>query len=263
MGRVFSNQRIMGLAAACLFLSSLPVGGAQQAAYVEELKALAELHEQGMITDEEFAAKKAQLLGLDPKETTSETAEDPTLSQEQAPDAGQPMKIKLPEGTEIYLVFAEALSSGSNTEGDRFHLRVDDDVKVDGAVVIPRDAIAVGTVKVAKKRRRMGRAGQLSITLDYVKAGDERVRLRSSKTKEGEGRVGSTVALTVLFGPLGLLKRGKDIEVQEGSPITAFVDQDVELIVPVEQDVEVTVPVEQDVELTVPVDGEDEGGAEP
>ena len=50
--------------------------------------------------------------------------------------------------------------------------------------------------------------------LDYVKAGDERVRLRANKTKEGEGKVGSTVPLTVLFGPLG------------------FVDQDVDLIVP-------------------------------
>ena len=40
------------------------------------------------------------------------------------------------------------------------------------------------------------------------------------------------MALTVLFGPLGLLKRGKDIEVQKGQEMTAFVDQDVDLVLP-------------------------------
>lgn len=33
-------------------------------AYMEELKQLAELHEQGILSDEEFAAKKAQILSL-------------------------------------------------------------------------------------------------------------------------------------------------------------------------------------------------------
>ena len=35
-----------------------------EADYVEELKELAKLHEQGIIDDEEFAAKKEQLLGI-------------------------------------------------------------------------------------------------------------------------------------------------------------------------------------------------------
>lgn len=33
-------------------------------AYMDELKKLAELHDQGILSDEEFAAKKAQVLGL-------------------------------------------------------------------------------------------------------------------------------------------------------------------------------------------------------
>ena len=35
-----------------------------QPAYLEELERLAELHKQGILTDEEFAAKKTQVLGL-------------------------------------------------------------------------------------------------------------------------------------------------------------------------------------------------------
>lgn len=141
----------------------------------------------------------------------------------------QPAKLKLREGTEVRLVFAEAISSATSSEGDRINLRVDEAVKVDGITAIPNGAMGVGTVTSAHKRGFMGKAGDLNISLDYVKVGDERVRVRASKGKEGEGRIGSTVALTVLFGPLGLLKRGKDVEIKVGAPITAFVDQDVEL----------------------------------
>lgn len=37
-----------------------PAGGGE----VDELKQIAELHAQGILTDEEFAAKKAQILGI-------------------------------------------------------------------------------------------------------------------------------------------------------------------------------------------------------
>jgi hypothetical protein len=39
-----------------------PAGGMSQAA-IDELKQLAQLHEQGVLTDEEFAAQKAKILG--------------------------------------------------------------------------------------------------------------------------------------------------------------------------------------------------------
>jgi hypothetical protein len=158
-------------------------------------------------------------------------AAEPAATTAAPVPAAQPSKVKLREGTEVSLVFAEAVSSATSNEGDRINLRVDEAVKVDGITVIHSGAMAVGTVTSAHKRGFMGKAGDLNISLDYVKVGDERVRVRANKGKEGEGRIGSTVALTVLFGPLGLLKRGKDVEIKSGAPITAFVDQDVELAV--------------------------------
>ena len=158
-------------------------------------------------------------------------AAEPVATPAAPAPTAQPAKVKLREGTEVSLVFAEAVSSATSTEGDRINLRVDEAVKVDGVTAIRSGAMAVGTVTSAHKRGFMGKAGDLNISLDYVKVGDERVRVRANKGKEGEGRIGSTVALTVLFGPLGLLKRGKDVEIKAGAPITAFVDQDVELAV--------------------------------
>jgi hypothetical protein len=40
-------------------------GGDAGAGDIDQLTRLAELHEQGILTDEEFAAKKTQILGLD------------------------------------------------------------------------------------------------------------------------------------------------------------------------------------------------------
>ena len=117
------------------------------------------------------------------------------------------------------MVFAEAVSSATSNEGDRINLRVDEAVKVDGITVIHSGAMAVGTVTSAHKRGFMGKAGDLNISLDYVKVGDERVRVRANKGKEGEGRIGSTVALTVLFGPLGLLKRSRTWRLRQARPL--------------------------------------------
>jgi hypothetical protein len=65
--------------------------------------------------------------------------------------------------------------------------------------------------------------------LEYLIVADSRMRLRGTKGKEGEGKVGTAVALTVLFGPIGLIKHGKNVEVKEGTPLLAYVDRDFEM----------------------------------
>ena len=140
--------------------------------------------------------------------------------------------VKVPEGTEVDLQFIDLLSSGTAVEGQRFNLEVDQTVKIDGKKVILAGAKAVGTVVHTKKRGFMGKAGELDIQINYVLVNDERLRLRASSGKEGKGRVGATVALTALFGPLGLLKRGKNIEVIPGTVITAYVDETTEVEIP-------------------------------
>ena len=145
-----------------------------------------------------------------------------------APAAG-PRSFLLKEGSEVKLKFAQELSSKTATEGDKVNFTLDQDVTVDGVVVIRSGSPAVGEVSHAERAGHMGKAGQLSVRIDYVKAGDARLRLRGTKGREGEGKTGTAVALTVLFGPLGLLKHGKEVKVQEGAPLTAYVDQDVSL----------------------------------
>lgn len=138
-------------------------------------------------------------------------------------------KYLLKEGTEVNLKFSEALSSKTAAEDDRVNLELVDDLKVGDIVVAKAGTKAVGSVTHVKKSGMMGKGGELNIRLEYLKVGESRVRLRANKGKEGEDKVGATVALTILFGPLGLLKHGKNVEVKAGSPLKAFVDEDIQL----------------------------------
>lgn len=145
-----------------------------------------------------------------------------------APDVPA-VKLVLKEGTDVKLKFADDLSSKTAADGDPVNLVLDEDLKVGDVVVVKAGAKATGTVTNAKKAGMMGKAGELNMRLEYLKAGDERVRLRGSKGKEGEGKEGTTVALTVLFGPIGLIKHGKNVEIRVGTPLAAYVDQDTPL----------------------------------
>jgi hypothetical protein len=145
-------------------------------------------------------------------------------------DAAASTKLVLKEGTEVRLKFSDDLSSKTANEGDPVNLVLDEDIKVGDVVVAKAGAKAVGTITNAKKAGMMGKAGELNMRLEHLKAGDDRIRLRGSKGKEGEGRQGTAIALTVLFGPLGLIKHGKNVEVKAGTPLTAYVDEDIALV---------------------------------
>ncbi len=135
-------------------------------------------------------------------------------------------KLILKEGTDVKLKFAQDLSSKTATDDDPVNLVLDEDLKVGEVTVCKAGAKAVGTVTHAKKAGMMGKGGELNLRLEYLLVGDTRMRLRGTKGKEGEGKVGAAVALTVLFGPIGLIKHGKNVEVKQGTPLLAYVDQD-------------------------------------
>jgi hypothetical protein len=138
-------------------------------------------------------------------------------------------RLVLKEGTDVKLKFADDLNSKTAVDDDPVNLILDEDLKVGDVVVAKAGCKGVGIVTNAKKAGMMGKAGELNLRLDHLTVGDQRVRLRGSKGKEGEGKVGTAVALTVLFGPIGLIKHGKNVEVKAGTPLTAYVDEDVAL----------------------------------
>ena len=152
------------------------------------------------------------------------------LAFAQAPAASPTPTLSLREGTDVPLKFAQALSSKTAVEGDPVNFVLAEDIKVGDVVVARQGDKAVGEVSHAKKAGMMGKGGELNVRLDYLRVGDTKVRLRGTKSREGDDKVGATVALTVIFGPIGLIKHGKNIDIAEGTPLGAFVADDVNLL---------------------------------
>jgi hypothetical protein len=94
--------------------------------------------------------------------------------------------------------FDEGLSSGRNSQGDKFSISLDDKVDLGGGVSLAAGYSGRGEVTSAQKKGFMGQAGELNVRLEYLRVGDTRIRLRANKGGEGKGSVGATVALTVL-----------------------------------------------------------------
>jgi hypothetical protein len=135
----------------------------------------------------------------------------------------------LREGEDVNLQFAQDLSSKTSSEGDPIAFTLADDIKVGDVVVVKAGAKAFGEVTESSKAGMMGKAGQLNMRLDYLKVGEVKVKLRGSKGKEGENKTTSTLVLTVLFGPIGLIKHGKNVEIKTGQALKVFVADDVPL----------------------------------
>jgi hypothetical protein len=131
------------------------------------------------------------------------------------------------EGTQIPLKFLADISSKTAAVGDPVEFVLDDDVKAGDTIVIPKGAHALATVSNVKKAGMLGKAGELNVQLNYLIAGDNRLRLRGTQGHEGESKTGATVALVVLFGPIGLIKHGKNIDIPAGTPLVAYADQDI------------------------------------
>jgi hypothetical protein len=134
-------------------------------------------------------------------------------------------KITLKAGTDVSLKFAQDLSSKTAAKDDPVNLVLAEDFKISGMVIANAGAKAVGIIIHAKKAGMMGKAGELNMRLQYLLVGDTRVKLRRTEGKQGQGREGTAVALRVLFGPIGLIKHGKNVDIKEGTPLQAYTDE--------------------------------------
>jgi hypothetical protein len=141
------------------------------------------------------------------------------------------------DGTPVKLRLSETMSSANAKTGQEVPFEVVDDVTVDGTVVLPKGATAIGTVTDCNPRKSMGRAGKLDISITYARRADqEKAALRAIQDNKGGGHVGAMtgaiVATSIVFfpaAPLFLFIHGKDITLPQGTEVTAFVEGDMHL----------------------------------
>lgn len=138
----------------------------------------------------------------------------------------QMIAVVLPDGTEFTVVTTEEITSKTASEGDPLTFRVAEDVVINGHIVIAKGALVKGEVATSKKSGFFGRGGNIGIRIDSTMTVDsQKTKLRSAKGKAGDDKTGTTVALVVLFGPLGFLKKGKQAIIKPGTAIKVFTDE--------------------------------------
>lgn len=154
-----------------------------------------------------------------------------------AAPAPPPQPHTLMDGTPIKLRLSQTISSADAKVGQEIPFEVIEEVQVDQITVIPKGAVAIGTVTEAAAKKSMGRAGKLNVSISYVRLSDqEKAALRAVKESKGGGHVGAMtgamVATSIVFfpaAPLFLFVHGKDITIPQGTEITAFVEGDMHL----------------------------------
>ena len=163
---------------------------------------------------------------ITPSLSAATRSQDPAHAAGPAPVQTENTKV-IPDGFEFNVVTIDEITSKTAAEGDPLTFKVQEDVKIDGQIVIAKDSLVKGTVAQAKKAGMMGKGGTLGIRVESAMTIDnQKLKLRSTKGKEGDDKTGTTVALVVLFGPLGFLKKGKNAVIKPGTEIKVYVDEE-------------------------------------
>lgn len=146
------------------------------------------------------------------------------------PEAAQPVSESeprqiVPEGTPVRLMVLSEITSRNSHPGQKFMLRVDEPVYIDGKPVIPVGAKAWGEVVSVEGNAAAGRGGRLGAKLLYVDLPEGQVPLRGTIDSKGNGN-GAGVAMAIVgFGVLGLLTAGNSARLKGGQTFTAYVDK--------------------------------------
>jgi hypothetical protein len=163
----------------------------------------------------------------------------PAAAQSPAPAApAAPIPAVAPAGTAILRTGTEVplrLSEGLTTKnkavrvGQRFRMTVAEDVKVDGQVVIPVGAPAVGEVTDVRNKGMWGKSGHLTAQILYVTINGRQIRLSGTFDDKGVTGTAGVVAAIAFVPVAGFFTTGTSANIPSGSNVKGFVDEDVPL----------------------------------
>jgi hypothetical protein len=125
---------------------------------------------------------------------------------------------------------AEALSSKTAHQGQRFAVEVSEDVLVDGRVVIPRGARGAGEVSRVIEKGVFGKSGKLAVRIMFVEVGGTRIRLQGEVRDKGVPGTAPVLLAAPLIGLSASLFSGTSAKIPAGTAVDAFVADDLPLV---------------------------------
>lgn len=137
-----------------------------------------------------------------------------------------PGTVLVERDTVVRLMVVNEVSTKVARPGDRFILRVDEDLDVGGVKVVPVGAKAWGEVLGAEESGAVGKAGSLTARLLYVDLPNGRLPIRGEQADRGPGGTGATVLAVAALGIFGLFTRGTNAKLKAGQIFNGYVAED-------------------------------------
>lgn len=132
-------------------------------------------------------------------------------------------------GTTVPLRMLEGLTTQGKLlkVGYRFRMEVAEAVTLDGQTVIPAGSPAVGEVVDVRNKGMWGRSGRIGVRVLYADVNGRRIRLTGATDDKGVTGTAGVVGAIVLVPVAGFFMTGTSARIPAGSPVNAFLDEDV------------------------------------
>ena len=163
-----------------------------------------------------------QKLALPPTKapTREKTPYDEPFKPSDAPSnsSGSANFLILRDSTPVSMKLGKTLSSANAQVGDEVMFEVSENVVVDGLLVIPKGATALGVINEAEPKKALGRGGKLGVLIRSVRlADDEQLVLRSGDESKGPSSAAGRVIPVM---------HGKDITFPKGMDFLGYANGD-------------------------------------
>lgn len=160
----------------------------------------------------------------DDSPSSPEIGTEPTTAEDNPSQDCRPIV----EGTPVLLELLDPVGSAKVKRGDKFRLRLSEDIVSEGSVVVPAGTDGVGEVIHANPSRGGGKPGELLLAARYLDYQGQAIALRGLKLGgRGKDTSGAVVAAAAGIGPFALFIHGKEIEIPAGTQATAKLAQSV------------------------------------
>ncbi len=158
-------------------------------------------------------------------------------------------------GTEVALKLTEELTTKDKhlKTGQRFRLETAEAVFVQGVLVIPTGSQAVGEIVEVRNKGMWGKSGHFSAQVRYLTVNGRQIRLSGTFDDKGTaGGIGAVAVSAIVFPPAGFFMTGTSAQLPIGTPVKAFIDEDVVLSFPNQGPVPLQVAAPQAAVVEVP-----------
>jgi hypothetical protein len=124
----------------------------------------------------------------------------------------------VPAGSVIEIALTKAVGSKLSKRGDRFGIRLVDDIKMDGVVILPAGTEGEGEVIHASPGKMGGGPGELLLAARFLDRDGVHVPLKAFKMgRSGQDNVDSALVVAMIAGPFALFIQGGEVMIPSGT----------------------------------------------